>query len=162
MPLRYQIQNVFSSPPSSGGGAGLIKLVTVLSSADLNGLQVSFLPVTETPPGGSRIIPAWLSANYKFGGVDYGATGTFTFFWGTTPGAFFAYRQIGVNGFLNPGTGIDQCAQANAVNEADSGTAIPRNLSDGAPVVVGNPAAIIQLGNGTVTLTAFYTIQAFA
>ncbi|MGA9798580.1 MAG: hypothetical protein WBQ68_06205 [Terriglobales bacterium] len=162
-----------SLPQSTGGGYGSSTITspspalqllrsqqTILDAAELTALTTTFLAITETPPSGSRIVPAYLTVQYKFGSVDYGATGTFTFFWGSTPSAFFAYRILNGNGFLNPGTGVDQFAHCLAVSEADSGVPVPRNLIDGQPVVVGNAAAAFNSGDGLVIITAFYSIVA--
>lgn len=145
-----------------GGGASISKQVTTLTAAQVTNLTTVFIPITETPAAGFRIVPIALSVEYKFGGTDYGATGTFSFFWGATPGANFAYRVLNGNGFLNPGDGINRYAQCMGVSEADSGVSISDTLANGQPVNVGNAAAAFNTGNGNVIITAYYTVEPIA
>jgi hypothetical protein len=144
---------------TGGAGVSLKKQVTVLTTAQLLAATTIFINITETPASGSRIVPAWLSVQYHFNSVDFGATGTLTFFWGASPNAGFAYRPINGNGFMNPGDGVDRFGQCDAYSEADTGISMPATVVNGLPITVGNGAAAFNSGNGSVIVTAFYTVE---
>lgn len=140
-------------------GVAFRKQVTVLTPVQLAALTTTFLPVTETPAAGFRIVPLLMSLQYVFNTTDYGATGTFTFFWGNTPGANFAYRVLNATNFINNAL-ADRFAVCTAVSTQDSSVPQTPTIVDGQPIFVGNAAAPFSTGDGNVIVTAYYSIEA--
>ena len=146
------------SNPSGGNVAisGLIQVaVTLLGTSQLTSLTTTPIVIVPAPAAGKILMPVALLMEYIYGGTAFGATGTFTFFYGSTNSSNFAFAPRNGQNFLD-----QTSSQFVSVLPSTSTTNVgaPKSVADGSSISVGNDAAAFNTGNGSVRVTVLYYV----
>jgi hypothetical protein len=149
--------NGSGSVSAATNGYLLKRTQVTLTSTQLKNLTTT--PITLIPAQGSNtmIVPVELFLEYVFGTSAYAATGTLTFYFGASNATNFWFNPVNVSGFLNQTASM--FASAPPANSSTLTQYVSKANGANSDLKIGNSAAAIATGDGTLVCTVYYRVE---
>lgn len=141
-----------------GGRDSIVQSATVtLTAMQIKALNTTPITIIASPGVGKVIYPNQIIFQYKFGTTPYDATGV-TFELGWAPSADNNNQSVAMAGLSFIDQSVNMLGTANGfAGNSSAGNSDPQSLGVNKAFVIDTPTAP-TLGDGTLTVTVYYTV----